>query len=46
MLLGSKYSYFNADDSDEEIRVGNVSSDEEEEEINDDGQVRMSVLQQ
>lgn len=41
MLLGSKFTYFSSDDSEEEIRTGNVSSEESDaEDDRDDGQVR------
>lgn len=41
MFLGSKFTYFSSDDSEEEIRTGNVSSEESDaEDARDDGQVR------
>lgn len=47
MYLGSKFTYFSSDDSEEEVRTGNVSSegsDEETADARDDGQVSIGGL--
>lgn len=43
MYLGSKFTYYGSDDSEEEIRTGNVSSEDEAEAegATDDGEVRI-----
>jgi len=42
MFLGSKFTYFSSDDSEDEIRTGNISSEDELDlQEQDDGEVRL-----